>query len=114
MQKKRSSYSASRVVGARLGLALAAASSLAHVGCNTSCDTDPNHNPPEVYTAGIGDPVKAVYETSPPTSGILPFPGGKQYFLVHHLGFTPSTLTIDVGFDSNGDDLAPCAGNTCV
>jgi hypothetical protein len=44
----------------------------------------------------------------------LPFPGGKQYFLQHHLGFTPTFPLIYVGFDANGDDLAPCAGNTCV
>jgi hypothetical protein len=93
-------------------LAIAAASSFGHLGCNASCDTDPKDNPPQIYAAGTasGD----VYETSPSTGGLLQFPGGKQYFLQHHLGFTPAVLTIFFGFDANGDDLAPCAGNSCV
>jgi hypothetical protein len=98
--------------GARLALAIAAASSFAHLGCNASCDTDPNQNPPQVYTAGTHS--GEVYETSPSTGALLSFPGGKQYFLVHNLGFTPTFPQIFVGFDANGDDLAPCAGNTCV
>src|SRR5258708_377184 len=113
MPKKRSS-SWDRRLGARLALAFAAASSLAQLGCSTSCDTDPKDNPPEVYTGGVGDPLTETYESTSSTGSPLPFPGGKQYFLVHHLGFTPATLEIDVGFNSTGDDLAGCAGNTCV
>jgi hypothetical protein len=85
---------------------------MADLGCNASCDTNPNDNPPQVYSAGTA--VGGVYETSPSTGGLLAFPGGKQFFLEHHLGFTPTFPLIYVGFDANGDDLAPCAGNTCV
>ena len=112
MQKKQSSCSANWSPRARLALALAAASTLAQFGCNTSCDTDPKDNPPQVYEGGKTS--GGVYESSPTTSGLLPFPGGKQYFLVHHLGFTPATLQIDFGSADDGTDLNPCAGNTCV
>src|SRR4051812_5668257 len=112
MQKKQSSCSANWSLRARLALTLAAASSLAQLGCSTTCDNDPKDNPPEIYLGGkaSGD----VYESSPPTSGLLPFPGGKQYFLVHHLGFTPTYPRIFFGSEANGTDLNPCAGNTCI
>jgi len=114
MQKKQSSCSANWSPRARQALALAAASTLAQFGCNTTCDTNPDDNPPQVYTAGIGNPATETYESTSNLEPPLPFPGGKQYFLVHHLGFTPATLQIDVGFNNNGDDLAHCAGNTCI
>ena len=112
MQKKRSSCWDRRNVGARLALGLAVACAFAQAGCTTACDTDPKANPPQVHATGTS--VGGVYESSPSTGGLLPFPGGKQYFLQHHLGFTPTFPLIYVGFDANGDDLAPCAGNTCV
>jgi len=114
MQKKQSSCSAKWSTRARQALALAAASSLAQLGCNTSCDNNPQDNPPEVYTAGIGNPATETYESSSNTEPPLPFPGGKQYFLVHHLGFTPAEVEITFGSADNGTDLNPCAGNTCV
>jgi hypothetical protein len=112
MQKKQSSCSANWSTRARLAIALAAASSLAQFGCNTSCDNDPKDNPPEIYVGGktSGDD----YESSPTTSGLLPFPGGKQFFLVHHLGFTPALPTIYFGLSEDGIDLNPCSGNTCL
>ncbi len=114
MQKKRSSCSDSRLAVARLALALAAASSLAPTGCGATCKNSPEDNPPELYTGGSGDPASATYESSPPTSGILPFPGGKQYLLAHHLGFTPTYPDISVGFNADGEGLSTCAGNTCI
>src|SRR5262245_5986494 len=100
MRRMRSSCSGSR---ARLALALVAGTAAAGLGCTTACDTSDDKDPPEVYTAGIGDPVTQVYETSPYTSGLLNFPGGKQYFLVHHLGFTPATVQFFIGFTVTGE-----------
>jgi hypothetical protein len=86
------------------------------LGCNASCDTSPDDNPPQVFAGGVasGTGPTAVYESSPPDNSILAFPAGKQYFLVHHLGFVPAFVQVEFGFDTNGDDFSPCSGNTCV
>jgi hypothetical protein len=112
MRKKRSSCLDNRIAGAQLALAAISSLAIADLGCTTACDTNPNSNPPQVVSSGVAS--GGVYESSPSTGGLIPFPGGKQFYLEHHLGFTPTFPLIYVGFDANGDDLAPCAGNTCV
>jgi hypothetical protein len=67
-----------------------------------------------VYTAGIADEATQIYESSLSTSGLLPFPGGKQYYLIHHLGFTPASVEYLIGFSSSGEAVTNCAGNTCI
>jgi hypothetical protein len=81
-------------------------------GCGAACDTSDDGNPPDRYTGGTtaGD----VYESSLLKSGLLPFPGGKQYQLVHHLGFTPAIYQVFLAFSPDGERVAPCAGNECV
>src|SRR5262245_27594788 len=111
MRKKRSS-SSDRQRTALLALMLTAGLASAHVGCTTACDTEDEKNPPQVFAGGTANGM--IYESSPATSDVLPFPGGKQYFLVHHLGFTPTYPQISVGFAADGEGLAPCTGNTCV
>jgi hypothetical protein len=93
-------------------LAIAVAGSV--LGCGAACDTSDDGNIPERYTGGTS--ALGVYESSPWKSGLLPFPGGKQYQLEHRLGFTPSTVQILLSFSSGGDDLtlSPCAGNSCL
>jgi hypothetical protein len=82
------------------------------LGCGAACDTSDDANPPDRYTGGTvtGD----VYESSSWKAGLLPFPGGKQYQLVHHLGFTPAQVEIFFSFSPDGDRVSPCAGNSCV
>jgi hypothetical protein len=93
-------------------LVLAVLGAGASLGCGAACDTGDEANPPDRYTAGTatGD----VYESSSWKAGFLPLPGGKQYQLVHHLGFTPAQVEIFLAFDSGGDRVAPCAGNSCI
>ncbi len=61
-----------------------------------------------------GTAANGVYESSPWKSELLPFPGGKQYQLVHHLGFTPAIIEIFVAFGPDGERVATCAGNSCL
>jgi hypothetical protein len=93
-------------------LALAALGATASLGCGAACDTSDDANPPSRYTAGTvtGD----AYESSSWKAGFLPFTGGKQYQLLHHLGFTPAQVEIFLAFGPEGDRSAPCAGNSCV
>jgi hypothetical protein len=91
-------------------LAIALASLLA--GCGAACDTADEGNPPEHYAGGTG--AAGVYESSGWKSGLLPFPGGKQYQLDHHLGFTPANVDLFIGFGPDGERVAPCAGNSCL
>jgi hypothetical protein len=93
-------------------LALAALVAVAASGCGAACDTSDDGNVPERYTGGTSQ--NGVYESSLLKSGLLPFPGGKQYQLVHRLGFTPATVQVLLSFGPNGDELSPCAGNSCL
>jgi hypothetical protein len=81
-------------------------------GCGAACDTSDENNAPERYTGGRV--TNDSYESSPWRSGLLPFPGGKQYQFEHHLGFTPSWVGTFIGFGPAGEQVAPCAGNTCL
>src|SRR5882762_5377632 len=100
MRKMRRSFSGSRATTAFLfGLALGAAG-LACNGCGGACDTSDDANPPTRHAGGIA--TGELYESSPLTSGWLPYPGGKQYQLVHHLGFTPALVEIDFAFNAEG------------
>jgi hypothetical protein len=102
-----------RRLALRLGLgALAIAGALAELGCGGTCDTSDEENAPQRYTAGVAS--GGVYESSPWKSGFLPFPGGKQYQLEHHLGFTPAVVDIFIAFSADGERVAPCAGNSCL
>jgi hypothetical protein len=93
-------------------IGLAALGASACLGCGAACDTGDEANPPDRYTGGTvtGD----AFESSSWKAGFLPFPGGKQYQLVHHLGFTPAQVEIFLAFGSDGDRVAPCAGNSCI
>jgi hypothetical protein len=82
------------------------------LGCGAACDTSDDGNVPERYTGGTS--TAGVYESSPWKSGLLPFPGGKQYQLEHHLGFTPSIVQIFLAFSPEREELAPCSGNSCL
>ena len=112
MRKMRRSFSGNRTTAAFfLGLAVGGAGLACH-GCGAACSTSNDDNPPTRYVGGTatGD----LYESSPLTSGWLPFPGGKQYQLDHHLGFTPAVVAVDIAFDANGTSPAHCAGNSCL
>jgi hypothetical protein len=105
MRKTRPSFSHSVVC-------LVAVGASACLGCGGACDTSDDANPPSRYTAGTA--TADVYESSSWKAGLLPFSGGKQYQLVHHLGFTPAQVEIFLAFSSDGERAAPCAGNSCV
>ena len=107
MQKRLPSSWASRVV-----LLVALAFAGMGTGCGAACDTSDDNNAPERYSGGTvtGDS----YESSPWRSGLLPFPGGKQYQVEHHLGFTPSSVDIFIGFGPDDQQVSPCSGNTCL
>ena len=105
MRKTRRRFSAS-------ALALLALGASGVLGCGAACDTSDDGNVPERYTEGKTTGV--VYESSLLKSGLLPFPGGKQYQLIHHLGFTPAFVGVYLSFAPSDDDLAPCAGNSCI
>jgi hypothetical protein len=93
-------------------LSLAALGAIACLGCGAACDTSDDANPPSRFTAGTV--TNDGYESSSWKAAFLPFPGGKQYQLDHHLGFTPAQVEIFFAFDPNGDRAAPCAGNSCI
>jgi len=83
--------------------------------CGPTCDTTNQNNPEEPYEGGtvIGgaDPY---YVSSDWQKGLLHFPGGKRYRLVHHLGFVPLEVSVYVSFADRDQPLTECAGNTCV
>jgi hypothetical protein len=92
-------------------LALGAVALSGAAGCGATCDISDEGNPPEIFTGGavLGDS----YASSPMGGPLLHFPGGKQYQLVHHLGFTPSPPSIYFAFAQFDDRSSPCAGNSC-
>ena len=69
---------------------LAAMLLAASTGCESitpaTCDPSPAANPAQLYTGGQTE--DGVYMSSPWDSGLLYFPGGMQYSLVHGLGRT--------------------------
>lgn len=101
---------------AALGLAVATS------GCinAAACDTSDNANPPDVYKGGTTTE-DGLYYSSSWHEGLLHFPGGKRYDLVHDLGFEPQSISIWLSFSENGVDdddqastVAPSAGNSSV
>jgi hypothetical protein len=105
MRKTRPKFSHSLLCLALLG-------ACASLGCGAACDTSDDANPPNRYAAGTV--TSDGYESSPWKAGFLPFPGGKQYQFVHHLGFTPAQVEIFFAFNPDGDRSSPCAGNSCI
>jgi hypothetical protein len=105
MRKTRPRFSRSLLVLAALGAASSA-------GCGAACDTSDEANPPDRYAGGTV--TDDTYESSSWKANLLPYPGGKQYFLVHHLGFTPAQVEIFLAFSPDGERVAPCAGNSCT
>jgi hypothetical protein len=89
--------------------------------CGTpGCDISDEGNPPSVYDGGITR--NGYYATSTSHGGLLYFPGGKRYDIVHHLGFEPMSLQLFWSFKEAGigiyeqtndtGTLAPAAGNS--
>ncbi len=105
MRKTRPRFSRSFLFFIALG-------ACALLGCGAACDTSDDANLPDRYTGGTT--TDGTYESSPWKTGLLPFPGGKQYQLVHHLGFTPALVEIFLAFSADGERVAPCAGNSCL
>ena len=102
MAKLSKSVAAAGAVVASLSILVVGAS-----GCGASCDT--SDNTPEVFTGGLAK--DDVYASSSSLGPLLHFPGGKEFQLVHHLGFTPAD--VNVYFSIDIDRYAPCAGNSC-
>jgi hypothetical protein len=82
-------------------------------GCGGTCDISDEGNPPEIFAGGAVSATGMDYASSSPLGPFLYFPGGKQYQLVHHLGFTPNTPIIYFSFAANDDRVSPCSGNSC-
>jgi hypothetical protein len=80
-------------------------------GCGAACDISDEENPPEVYGAGVAR--DGEYASSPRQGPLLHFPGGKQYLLVHHLGYAPNQVSVYFAFASLDDRMSSCAGNSC-
>jgi hypothetical protein len=89
--------------------------------CSPACDTGDEANDPTPYEAGIA--VNGIYVSSSSHGGLLHFPGGKRYDLVHHLGFEPVQVQLywsfteaGIGVDSQADTgtLSPAAGNSAL
>ena len=95
------------------------AAGLAGSGCTPTCDVSGQE--PELYEKGTA--VNGYYFSSPAHENLLPFPGGKQYKIVHHLGFEPiqvqlywSFAVVGIGTDSQKDKstLSLAAGNSAL
>jgi hypothetical protein len=83
--------------------------------CSPACNTTDAANPAERYDGGaVTGGQNRYYVSSDWNAGLLHFPGGKRYELVHHLGFTPAEVSVYVSFAGNNEPLTLCAGNTCV
>jgi hypothetical protein len=96
---------------ALIGRLVATLSALAVASCGPACDISDDAKPPDIYSGGAAK--DGQYASSSSLGPLLAFPGGKQYQLVHHLGFTPNDVHIDFAFGINDDRFAPCAGNSC-
>jgi len=77
-------------------------------GCGASCDT--SDNTPEIYYDGVAK--DGEYASSSRLGPFLHFPGGKEYQLVHHLGFAPNRVDIDLAFTVDDERMAASAGNS--
>lgn len=107
-----------RRTAAFVGAALAL---LATTGCNEinkigpNCERSPEANPPVRYVEGTVE--NGVYMSTPwdgGEQGLLWFPGGMRYELVHELGDTPRFVDLWLSFNRSGTDagtLAPASGN---
>ena len=81
-------------------------------GCGATCDTSDDANPPQLFNGG--SVVDGVYQSSTWNLGLLHYPGGKQYLFEHHLGFTPASVEVYLGFGEDADRVSPCSGNACL
>jgi hypothetical protein len=83
--------------------------------CSPTCDTTDADNPAQRFEGGaVSGGANPYYVSSDWQTGLLPFPGGKRYQLVHHLGFTPAEVSVYVSFAEQNEPITPCSGNTCV
>jgi hypothetical protein len=83
--------------------------------CGPACNTTDAANPAERYEGGaVTGGQNPYYVSSDWAAGLLHFPGGKRYELVHHLGFKPAEVSVYVSFGENDEPVTPCSGNTCV
>jgi hypothetical protein len=90
--------------------------------CAPACDTAEEINAPTWYEGGTA--VNGVYSSSSAHGNLLPFPGGKRYDVVHHLGFEPIQVQLywsfaagGIGTESQSPDkstLSPAAGNSAL
>jgi hypothetical protein len=107
-----------RRAGAVIGAALAL---LGATGCNEinklgpNCDRSPDGNPPVRYVEGTVE--GSVYMSTPwdgGDEGLLWFPGGMRYELVHGLGDEPRFVELWLSFDRFGtksSTVALASGN---
>jgi hypothetical protein len=83
--------------------------------CGPACDTTDKGNPEQTFDGGtVTGGINPYYVSSGWAAGLLPFPGGKRYRLMHHLGFAPAEVSIYVSFAERDTPVTPCSGNTCV
>jgi len=90
--------------------------------CSPSCDTSDEANDPTPYEGGTA--VNGIYASSSSHEKLLPWPGGRRYDLVHHLGFEPlivqlywSFAVAGIGVDAQTDDkssLTLATGNSAL
>ncbi len=90
-------------------------------GCETlgngaTCDPSAAANPTVRFAGGTDE--DGVYMSSPWDRGLLYFPGGMHYSLVHGLGRTPdweqSYLSFQGSGTADGGSIAQAAGNQVV
>jgi hypothetical protein len=95
-----------------VGACLVAAGSPA---CGPTCDTTDTANPAQRYDGGaVTGGANPYYSSSEWKRGLLHFPGGKRYELVHRLGFVPAEVAVYVSFGDTDAPATLCSGNTCV
>jgi hypothetical protein len=90
--------------------------------CSPACDTSDEENDPARHEGGMT--VNGIYASSSSHDQLLPFPGGKRYDIVHHLGFEPLLVQLywsfsvgGIGSDAQIDgksSLTPAAGNSAL
>jgi hypothetical protein len=100
-------------------LFVVSAAGAAGFACSATCDTSDEGNLPTWYEAGTA--VNGMYASSSSHEGLLHFPGGKRYDLVHHLGFEPiqvqlywSFAAVGIGWDAQKSTLTSAAGNSAL
>lgn len=104
-----------RAVGALIVLAACATPLVPSSGCVAWCPTiDRFFQKGETLTAANG---AAVYETSPTDGPFIPFEGGTNWHIPHHLGRTPTSVAVTLAFNERpltSGGSAQAAGNQAV